>query len=152
MKKLVFLDMDDVIADFLGYFEGEERGYGFYHEMHEVGFFENLKPMPGSLKNVRKLFHHPTIDLHILSQPVKESAHSYSEKALWMMRHFPELAPRITLTQNKEFLSAPGRFLIDDNHAKWCEKWQEKGGTFIHFDTSDPHPSWQNVFAFLGIQ
>jgi 5'(3')-deoxyribonucleotidase len=152
MKKLVFLDMDDVIADFMGHFGGKRGPDGFHLVMHEEGFFENLKPMPGSLTNVRKLFNHPDIDLHILSQPVKESAHSYSEKARWLMKWFPELAPRVTLTQNKEFLSAPGRFLIDDNHKKWKEKWETHGGRFIHFYEDIPEQSWGEVFETLGIK
>jgi 5'(3')-deoxyribonucleotidase len=150
MNKLVFLDMDGVVADFIGAV-GEYRGYGAYPEMYERGFFHDLEPLEGALVNVRRLIKHDSVDLWILTQPVKESAHSYSEKVQWVMKWFPELSHRIVMSQEKGFLAAPGRYLIDDSDVKWKNKWEQAGGTFIHFNEFEPHQSWGRVFETLEI-
>lgn len=142
MKKVIYIDMDGVLCDFCKspYFKPEDPVTKSPCRMFEFGFFENLPPIDGALWGVRSLLKNENLDLHILSQPVKESAISYTEKASWIAKWIPELSGKITLTQNKELLAAPGRILIDDAGWKWKEIWEKHGGDFLHFNVKSADP------------
>jgi 5'(3')-deoxyribonucleotidase len=137
-KKIIFIDMDDTIADFDGVFKeaGVPCNEFEVHKMYEPGFFFKLKPLPGALAGVRALMR-LGYDIHILTQPVAESAHSYSEKVQWISLHFPDLVSKVHMTQNKGLFV--GDYLIDDNERKWKEKFEANGGKFIHFVHSNRH-------------
>jgi len=145
MTKLVFLDLDDTLADFTG---SEVFSHPFdVSHMYEKGFFLNLKPTEGSLVAVRQIIR-MGYDVHILSQPVAESAHSYSEKVLWIGLWFPELINKIHFTQDKGLFK--GDYLIDDNPAKWKDKFESNGGKFISFKYLEDHKTnWKDIVEFL---
>lgn len=150
----VFFDMDNVIADFPNspVFEANPLAYRWNPpEMYEQFFFENLPPVKGALSYVRSIFNSKSFDCHILTQPVKETHYSYSEKVAWVAKWFPELLGSITLTQNKELLAGHNRILIDDNADKWKDKWEDGGGIFVHFNYNNPdHKSeWKKVYEEL---
>lgn len=133
----IMLDMDSTTVDFWKshMFKSKERGLN-PPEMYEPGFFETLPPMPGALSGVRAVLEFGrvnNINIHILSKPVSATFYSYSEKAAWISKWFPELVRNIILCQHKELVSAPGRVLIDD-HLPWKDLWEGRGGTFILFD------------------
>ena len=138
----IFIDMDQVLADFSRspLFEGMEKVEYNPPQMYEKYFFEELPVVDGALSAVRVLM--KKYDVHILTQPVKETHYSYSEKAAWIWKWFPELGGKLHMSQNKEFLSAKNHILIDDNLEKWGEKWEDHGGTFIHFDYSPDNRAW----------
>lgn len=144
-SKVVYIDMDDTIADFLG---AEVFKDGFdVAKMYEPGFFRNLKPIPGSQVAVRQLIR-MGFDVQILSQPVAESSHSYSEKAEWIGIYFPDLINKINLTQDKG--NFVGDFLIDDNEPKWKTKFEANGGQFIHIDPKkDMRQEWKRIVELL---
>ncbi len=139
--KLVYIDMDDTIADFTGA-DVFKNGFEVSH-MYEPGFFIGLKPVEGSLMAVRQIIR-LGYDVHILSQPVAESAHSYSEKIQWIGLYFPELISKIHLTQHKNLFK--GDYLVDDNQAKWKDAFEANGGKFIHFQYNhgNSHTSHSN--------
>lgn len=147
-KKLVYIDMDDTIADFRGHHTFPKDKYPFdVHEMYEPGFFLNLKPVVGSLSGVRRIMR-MGYDVQILSQPVAESALSYLEKAQWVGLHFPDLIKCVNLTQDKGLFK--GDYLIDDNKEKWKDRFESNGGKFIHFDYERRHPEiWHEICEFL---
>lgn len=146
MKKLFYIDMDGVLCDFRGssYFQPGDPVTKAPARMYEFGFFENLPLMDGALWGVRSLIKNENLDIFILSQPVKESSISYTEKANWINKWFPELNAKIILTQNKEHLSAPGRILVDDAKWKWGEAWEKQGGEFLHFNVKSNDPYYKN--------
>lgn len=127
-KKIIFIDLDDTIADFLGSEVFKDR-IDIY-KMFEPGFFFNLKPVDGALSGVRALIEMGW-DVYILTQPVAESAHSYSEKVQWIGMWFPELIRKVNMVQDKGLVK--GDFLIDDNEKKWKERFESNGGKFVHF-------------------
>lgn len=149
MKKTkVYIDMDGVIADFCAGVGGEMRGYGEYPEMYRHGYFENLPLIEGALEYVRKIA--LKYDVYILTQPVMQSAHSYSEKVTWILKHFPELMGKIIMTQEKGLLARDGDVLIDDNGDKWAGPWKENDGYFFHFDTrKKPLDNWNDIMKNL---
>lgn len=138
--------MDGVLADFCGspMFKTSDPVMTNPPRMYEEFFFETLPLVEGAAWAVRELLHlekRKLIEVHILSQPVKFTHYSYSEKAAWVKKWFSELVNRLTLTQNKEHCAAPGRILIDDDHhGRWEELWQEWEGDFIKFDFKANNP------------
>jgi 5'(3')-deoxyribonucleotidase len=151
MKKIVFVDMDDTIADFAGHPVFKGKYPPDVHHMYEKGFFFSLKPMEGSLIGIRALIR-MGYDVHILSQPVAESAHSYAEKVQWIALWFPELISKIHFTQDKGLFK--GDYLIDDNEKKWKAKFEQNGGRFVLFDYHANHAAeWNRIielFAHFG--
>ena len=145
MAKIIFLDLDDTLSDFTG----SEVFYGKFDVSHMFvpGFFLKLKPIEGSLMAVRQIIR-MGYDVHILSQPVAESAHSYSEKIQWIGLWFPELINKVHLTQDKGLFK--GDYLIDDNPTKWKAPFEANGGKFINFEYSkDHHSNWKDIVEFL---
>lgn len=136
--RIIWLDMDDTLADFK---EDPVFDRGFdVSLMYEPGFFRNLKPIAGAQVAVRQLLA-LGYDLHVLTQPVAHSAHSYSEKTEWIGMHFPELISKITMTQDKGLMY--GDYLIDDNLEKWGTRFK---GQFVHFDYSKDHSEeWARI-------
>lgn len=128
MKKIIYIDMDDTIADF--HKAAVDDGKVVESRMWNKDFFLNLEPIPGSKGAINDLSR-MGYDLWILSQPLAESPESYTDKALWIQRHFPQLYNKIVLTQNKGL--HVGDYLIDDNAEKWKTKFEANGGKFIHY-------------------
>jgi 5'(3')-deoxyribonucleotidase len=146
VKKIVYIDMDDTIADFKRDAKCH-RGNFFVEKMYETGFFLNLKPVDGAQLAVRSIIN-MGYDVWILTQPLAENADSYTEKAQWVSMWFPELYSKIIMTQNKGLHL--GHYLIDDNEAKWKNKFEASGGKFIHFEYEGDHRlSWSLILDFF---
>lgn len=122
---IVYIDMDEVLADFTGAAKSAER---HPPKMFAPFFFENLIPIDGSLEAVRQLIK-LGVRIEILTQPVKESVLSYTEKAAWIAKWIPELVGHVNMTQDKTLFQ--GDILIDDS-----KKWSGFSGMFLHFDRS----------------
>jgi 5'(3')-deoxyribonucleotidase len=132
-KPILFIDMDNVIADFSNSSNLKHHDELFHSppEMFEEGFFENLPVVEGALWALRVL--QKKYDIHILTKPVAITHYSHSEKSAWIWKWFPYLGNKVHMSQNKEFLSAPNRILIDDSQREWSDKWVANGGKFVHF-------------------
>lgn len=151
-KKVIYLDMDDVIADFFNSAKDKtntvDEGLMYTHD-----FFFNLKPVSGAVSNVRRILN-LGFDVWILTQPLANWAPSYSEKVRWINIHFPELTNKIIMTQDKGLMV--GHYLIDDNDVKWKAKFEKNGGKFVHFayDRECPCPvdhekKWAGIYQFF---
>lgn len=143
--------MDDTIAQFIG---DDRLNYipiihepQDYKEMYEKEFFRKQKPIFGAIDAVNKLIASDKFDIYILSVPLAPSPHSYSEKAEWIMEHFPALTKKIILTQDKGMIK--GDFLVDDS-LSWKEKWEKNGGEFIHIDPrKNTIDQWQKILEYI---
>lgn len=141
MKKVVFLDLDGVLADFDG---AVANPVWDPPEMFVPGFFRNLKVMPGAHEAVSKLLANPGLDVYIGSKPSTKNFWSSIEKYEWVSEHFPKLLRRIVLVCDKSLLR--GDVLVDDDKERWGHKFK---GTFIHFDRKNPQWSWNEVVKQL---
>jgi 5'(3')-deoxyribonucleotidase len=140
--KIVFLDMDGVLADFDG---AIPPGSGWDPpEMFVVGFFRNLKVMPGAKQSVAKLLENPDLEVYIGSKPTTKNLHSFTEKAEWIEEHFPALLKSMVLVCDKKLLH--GDILIDDDLERWSPVFD---GQFIHFDRHNPEQSWGKIVEEL---
>lgn len=145
MKKIVYLDMDGVLANFwLGV--GRPDAEWNPPEMYVKGFFRNLPVMEGAKEAVAQLLANPNLDVYIASKPDSINMHSATEKFEWINEHFPALIKKIFLTCDKGHLN--GDFLIDDDEDRWKKKFR---GTFLVFDEHKPIESWDRILHILKI-
>jgi len=145
MKKIVYLDMDGVLANFwLGV--GRPDAEWNPPEMYVKGFFRNLPVMPGAKEAVAELLANPDLDVYIASKPDSTNMDSATEKYQWINEHFPELIKKIFLTCDKGHLN--GHYLVDDDYDRWAHKFP---GTFLHFDEHNPLGSWIRILRSLSI-
>nr|BFD64806.1 5'-3'-deoxyribonucleotidase [Bdellovibrio sp. HM001] len=155
MKKKVFIDMDDTIADFIGSEELQQVGIestGWPRqpvEMYNKGFFRNLQPIEGAVSAIRSFLNNEHLDVYILTKPVYDSPHSYSEKVEWIREYFPALLSKMVMAQDKGLIR--GDYLIDDS-LHWKEPWEATNpeGMFIHFDPRKSRAEqWRSIVALI---
>jgi 5'(3')-deoxyribonucleotidase len=150
MSKTIYIDMDEVVADFSGSYQLRhgKKVYG-PPEMYVPGFFLDLDPVRGSHKAIHQLIQEGH-DVQILTQPVAMSPVSYIEKVQWIMKHFPILASKINMSQNKG--NFVGAYLIDDS-VKWKTPFEKNGGKFIHFQLDvDPEVMWDKIYQQIQLE
>ena len=134
---IVYIDMDGVLVQ-----SGESR------EVWEKGrlvpgFFLNKEPVIDAVKSFR--FLSEKCNVYILSTPVWDNVHCWSEKRIWVEKNLGESAcKKLILTHNKSLNN--GHILIDDslNHGA-----SEFNGIHIQFATSQ-FPSWKNVLEQIS--
>ena len=149
-QKVIYCDMDDVLADFYKAAAHPIDGKVREERMFDPFFFLRLDPIPGAKAGIFELCK-MGFDVWVLSQPLALLPESYMEKAQWIQLHFPQLINKIILTQHKGLHL--GDFLIDDNAKKWKEKFEQNGGEFVHFpyggynleSMADPEVQWRDV-------
>lgn len=156
-KKILYIDMDGVIADF-------EKGVYEIHpqlENHEnfeswearskkidqiveenLTLFEDLPPMDGAIEAVKDLFNY--YEVYFLSTPPWNVPESFGGKRIWLEKHFGELAKKRLILSHRKDLNT-GDFLVDDRIKNGVENFK---GYHIHFGTSQ-FPTWGETHEFL---
>lgn len=162
MNKIVFLDLDGVLADFVSsalealgksidlnqqleysienWFGITQKEFWLTIDSYGEDFWRNLDVYPWARELVNMM---PKHDTYILSSPSRNPVSS-SGKVAWVQANFPKLKGKIILTSHKHLLSSPNRILIDDSEHK-INPFIKSGGEGILF----PQP-WNYNF-FQGI-
>lgn len=154
MKKILYIDMDGVIADFnQGVIQLQEEKYShktflswdqtadFICDKHP-NLFENLPPIEGAIATVEKLFE--IYDVYFLSTPVWRNPKSYQGKRIWIEKHFGEKSKkRLILTHRKDLQI--GDYLVDDRLHNGAGAFK---GFHIHFGTNF-FPDWEVTLKYL---
>lgn len=155
-KKIVYVDMDGVVADFdkkmaelnpdLYVGEGdnyEERSKLVNEEIIKCpSFFLDLKPIPNAIESVIKL--NDKYEIYFLSTPTWWFPKGFGDKKLWLDEHFGELAfKKLILTHRKDLNI--GDYLIDDTTRNGVANFK---GKHIHFGSKE-FPDWDNVIKYL---
>jgi Uncharacterized protein conserved in bacteria len=153
IKRRIFLDMDGVLADFermmreLTAFMGEEFNGDRVKRL--VGSFERMQPIPGAVAGVKTLIG-MGFDVWIASKPATGLPHTYSEKASWILRWFPELKRKIILTHDKGMLGDAEDYLVDDRpHKANCFAFR---GRLLHFGCEAGALDWAELADFFRTQ
>ena len=139
MKKIVYVDMDGVLVDFMSARPHVPDDVWLRYLGHEddiPGIFALMDPMPHAIESYKWLAER--FDTYILSTAPWANPSAWSDKLLWVRRHLDDVAhKRLILTHHKDL--ARGDFLIDDRPEK------RGAGTFqgelVHFG-SDRFPGW----------
>ncbi len=149
MKKIVYIDMDNVIVDFpTGIAKLDEKTRqqykGNYDEVE--GIFGLMEPMPRAIEAVHQLAE--KYDIYVLSTSPWHNPSAWIDKIKWIHRYFGEdknsvLYKRVILSHHKNLNQ--GDYLIDDRTANGADKFK---GEHIHFGT-EKFPDWESVLKYL---
>jgi len=146
--QIVYIDIDDVLADFTSAFDQHIRDRpGIQYPQSQQGFFSSLPEVSGGIAAVKALIDSEKYDPYILSAPSLKNPLSYTEKRLWIEDKFGyDFVDRLILCAHKGLLK--GDILIDDNHRGRGQEHFD--GELIHFG-SDRFPDWESVMKHLEI-
>lgn len=112
------------------------------HCEQNPNIFLGLPPIPDAIESVNQLFNY--FDIYFLSTPMYNVPQSYTDKRLWLEKHFGDKAKkRLILTHRKDLCH--GDILIDDRTVNGVDNFN---GLFIHFGT-EKYPDWESVMKAL---
>ncbi len=145
MKKILYVDMDNVLVDFAsGIHKIPERlKIEYQGRIDEVpGIFSLMKPLSGAIASFKRLS--KKYEAYILSTAPWENASAWSDKNLWIRKYLGDIAyKRLILTHHKNLNI--GDFLIDDRTANGASLFK---GKHIIFGSNE-YPNWEAVCNYL---
>ncbi len=145
MKKILYVDMDNVLVDFPSAFPrvSPELLNAYPSDRDEIsGIFSLMEPFPDAIESFNELAE--LFDTYVLSTSPWENPSAWSDKLLWIKKHLGKSAfKRLILTHNKNLNT--GDFLIDDRIANGVKTFS---GEHIHFGQPE-FPDWKSVVAYL---
>ena len=147
-KNILYIDMDDVICDYKKAFE---RALNFTPDIaypqSQYGFYSNLLPVEDAVESVKKLIQSKMYDTHILTAPSIRNPFSYTEKRIWIEKHFGiNFTQKLIISPNKGLLK--GDILVDDNISGHGQ--ENFDGKLIEFG-SNLYPNWKAVLQHLKV-
>jgi len=145
-QEIVYVDMDDVLADFSkGHAKALKINPHNKYPQSEYGFFSGLGYISNAICCMGQLIRSPNYDVYILTAPSVMNPLCYTEKRLWIEKHFGmAMVNKLIISPNKGLNK--GHYLIDDNiSGKGQENFE---GEVIHFG-SDKFKGWGSVIDYL---
>lgn len=142
MKKIIYIDLDNTLADYVGM--AKEQGLDLSEAKRVEGFFRILKPMPGAIESYNKLAEH--FDVYILSTAPWSNPHSLYEKILWVKQYLPTAYKNVIFSHHKDLNR--GDYLIDDSLKNGAQDFQGQ-----HIQIHSPaFPTWDDVLSYISKQ
>ena len=145
MKKILYIDMDNVLVDFASAFPklSSEILTEYDSRLDDVpDIFSLMEPMPGAVEAFKELSE--KFDTYILSTSPWANPSAWSDKLIWVKNYLgPSANKRLILSHHKN-LNA-GDFLIDDRIKNGVNEFK---GEHLHFGTPK-FPDWNSVVAYL---
>ena len=138
MKKVIYIDMDGVIANFA---KAAKKG-GWDHRPDKHVDYRNLEVMPGAKEALMKL--NEDFDIFIASTPPWARPDMWGAKREWLEQHFPWLTRKLILTHRKDLLI--GDILIDDSRWRGQPDFQ---GDWLWFGTSQRCLDWPSTIELI---
>ena len=139
MKKIIYIDLDNTLADYLGM--AKEQGLDLSEAKRVEGFFRILKPMPGAIESYNKLAEH--FDVYILSTAPWSNPHALTEKVEWVKQYLPRAYKNLIFSHHKDLNM--GDYLIDDSEKNGAKKFN---GCHIKIH-SLAFPTWTDVVDYI---
>jgi len=145
MKKILYIDMDNVLVDFPSAFPLLEPRImeAYQGRLDEVpNIFSLMKPMPGAVAAFDELA--DLFDTYILSTAPWENPSAWHDKLLWVKENLGKKAhKRLILSHHKNLNQ--GDFLIDDRTKNGASDFT---GEHLHFGTGN-FLDWTSVLNYL---
>ena len=145
MKKIVDVDMDNVLVDFQSSFPKLPKMVldEYKNDKDDIpGIFALMEPMPGAIESFIELTKH--FETYVLSTAPWNNPSAWSDKLLWTKNNLGEHAlKRLILTHHKNLNT--GDYLIDDRTKRGADSF---AGEHIHFGT-EKFPDWPAVMEYL---
>lgn len=165
----IFLDIDGVLADFMGgvseLFDKDVTAHDswnvydaldlspqeFWGKISQTQmFWANLKPYPWARDLVNLCLETTKGNVTLVTSPSYD-AKCYAEKYVWVRKHFPTMTRKLFIGPEKHLLAKPNTILIDDNDSN-CRKFREAGGKVITFPQPWNEERYANVKKFDFIE
>ena len=145
MKKIIYVDMDNVLVDFQSAFQKLSKKVldEYKNDKDDIpGIFALMEPMPGAIESFIELTKH--FETYVLSTAPWNNPSAWSDKLLWTKNNLGEHAlKRLILTHHKNLNT--GDYLIDDRTKRGADSF---AGEHIHFGT-EKFPDWPAVMEYL---
>ena len=145
MKKIVYVDMDNVLVDFQSAFPKLSKKVLDEYENNKddiPGIFSLMEPMPGAIDSFIELTKH--FETYIMSTAPWNNPSAWTDKLLWVKNNLGEYAIKsLILTHHKNLNT--GDYLIDDRTKRGADRF---AGEHIHFG-KNKFPDWQSVMKYL---
>jgi 5'(3')-deoxyribonucleotidase len=150
-KEVVWIDMDGVVADFVvkATEYAEKMGLTFQEfadqkqYRHIKGFYRGLPLISGAKEAIQKLEDSGKYDLYFLSAPSWGNVSCFSDKRVWVEKHFPTFRKKMSLSFQKGHHL--GHYLIDDRTKYGAGEFM---GEHIQFGNYQ-YPDWNAVLKKL---
>lgn len=139
MRKIVYIDLDNTMADYIR--AAKEMNISLEDAKHIKGFFRDLKPMPGAIESYNKLSEH--FDVYILSTGPWSNPNSFVEKVEWVKEYLPNAYKNVIFSHHKNLNR--GDYLIDDSTKNGADNFT---GEHIQIH-SNKFPTWNDVMTYI---
>ena len=144
-KKILYVDMDNVLVDFRSAFSkiSQETLDKYKDNEDEIpGIFRLMDPIEGAIESFQTLSQH--FDTYILSTSPWENPTASSDKVDWVKKHIGKTAhKRLILSHHKNLNK--GDYIIDDRTARGVDQFE---GEHIHFGQGN-FRTWDDVMRYL---
>ena len=146
MKKIIYIDIDDTLADFKGAVEKAKLvNPAMPFPQAEYGFYSNLIPLNGAIEAVKWFVNSDTFIPYLLTAPSVMNPMSYTEKRIWVEKHLGmNMVQRLIICSDKSLLK--GTYLIDDKIEGHGQ--DEFEGTVLQYG-SEMFPNWGDIKEML---
>ena len=145
MKRILYIDMDNVLVDFQSAFPrvSDELLEQYDGHLDDIPWiFSLMDPMPGAPEAFQQLS--TLFDTYILSTAPWQNPSAWSDKLQWVKKHLGQPAyKRLIISHHKDLNR--GHFLIDDREKNGAAEFE---GKLLQFG-SVQFPNWDSVLAHL---
>lgn len=143
MKKILLIDLDNVIANFeKAYISELKTTPEILYPQCKYKFFENLEPIEDSIETINIL--NNLFELYILTRPSVLNPLCYTEKRVWVEKYLGlEMCKKLILCSDKTMVM--GDYLIDDKIQTGIFEpiWKH-----IHFGSAE-FSNWKKIKNYL---
>jgi 5'-nucleotidase len=148
MKKILYIDMDNVLVNFSSAFKRlpEDVLKEYEGRPDDIpGIFALMDPMADAVDAFKELV--GLFDTYILSTSPWRNPSAWSDKLLWVKKYLGDPAHKRLIISHHKNLSY-GDFLVDDRTVNGADCF---AGELILFG-SDLFPNWASVIQYLRIK